>query len=200
MTPDDLDTRLRRALHEVSSAWQPNAGSAIALVDSVNRRRVRRHRSALTVGCAMAAAIAVVGTGVFSTSAKTDNRVASGAGLRGQMPSAGSSSTTSAGHSPVANLPSGTNTASECASVTVDSGVSRCAGVSANGASIQGIATSNSAAGASSATPSPASIPIKVGQHVTMSLPATTAGFWGLRSSFPPRGFRQHFARSYLSA
>jgi hypothetical protein len=181
MTLDDLDSRLRRAMDEVSSAWQPKGCSAHELVGDVSRRRVKRHRSVATIGCAVAAAIAVVvGTGVFSTTARTDNRVASGAGLRGPTPSVGSGSTASSGLSPSAGAPSGTNTASECASVTVESGVSRCAGVFfASAAVIQGFSTSNSAAGTSSTTPSPASVTVKVGQRVTVSLPATTTGHWG---------------------
>ena len=180
MTPDDLDSRLRRALNEVSSAWQPNGCSAKELVGDVSRRRVKRHRSVATIGCAVAAAIAVVvGTGVFSTTARTDNRVASGAGVRGPTPSVGSGSTASSGLS-TSGAPSGTSTASECASVTVESGVSRCAGVFfATAAVIQGFSTSNSAAGTSSTTPSLASVTVKVGQRVTVSLPATTTGHWG---------------------
>jgi hypothetical protein len=181
MTPDDLDSRLRRTMDEVSSAWQPKACPAKELVGDVSRRRVKRHRSVATIGCAVAAAIAVVaGTGVFSTTARTDNRVASGAGVRGPAPSVGSGSTASSGLASSAGAPSGTSTASECASVTVGSGVSRCAGVFfASAAGIQGFATSNSAAGTSSTTPSPASVTVKVGQRVTVSLPATTTGSWG---------------------
>ena len=180
MTPDDLDSRLRRALDEISSAWQPKGCSAHELVGDVSRRRVKRHRSVATIGCAVAAAIAVVvGTGVFSTTARTDNRVASGAGVRGPTPSVGSGSTASSGLS-TSGAPSGTSTASECASVTVESGVSRCAGVFfATAAVIQGFSTSNSAAGTSSTTPSLASVTVKVGQRVTVSLPATTTGYWG---------------------
>ena len=181
MTPDDLDSRLRRAMDEVSSAWQPKGSSASELVGEVSRRRVKRHRSVATIGCAVAAVIAVVvGTGVFSTTARTDNRVASGPGLRGPTPSVGSGSTASPGLSTSAGAPSGTSTASECASVTVESEASRCAGVFfATAAAIQGFSTSNSAAGTSSTTPSPASVTVKVGERVTVSLPATTTGSWG---------------------
>ncbi len=180
MTPDDLDSRLRRAMDDVSSAWQSKASSANELMGDVRRRRVKRHRSVATIGCAVAAVIAVVlGTGVFSTTARTDHQVASGAGVRGPTPSVASGSTTSSGLSTSAGAPSGTDTASECASVTVESEASRCAGVFfATAAAIQGNVTANSAAGTSSSTPSPASVTVKVGQRVTVSLPATTAGNW----------------------
>jgi hypothetical protein len=180
MTTDDLDSRLRRAMDEVSSAWQPKGSSANELMGDVSRRRVKRHRTVATIGCAVAAIIAVVvGTGVLSTTARTDNRVASGSGPRVPTPTVGGSTATS-GPSSSVGTPSGAGTESECVSVSVESGVSRCAGAFfATAAVIQGFASANSAAGASGVTSSPASVTVKVGQRVTLSLPATKAGSWG---------------------
>lgn len=182
MTPDDLDSRLRRALDEVSSAWQPSGRSATEFLGNVSRRRTRRHRSVVTTGCAVAAAVAVaVGVGVYSTTSRTDNREASGASLHRPTPSTGSGSSAAPGLSQRAGLPTRASTALECASVKVESGVSRCAGVlfATPSATQGGFATSNAAAGTSSTTATPPSVTIEVGQHVTVSLPATAAGSWG---------------------
>ena len=178
MTPDHLDSRLRRTLHEVSSAWQPSGRSATEFLGDVSRRRMRRHRSVVTIGCAFAAAVAVaVGAGVYSTTSRTDNREASGASLHRPTPSTGSGNAAVPGLSQRVGPPiRGKDT---CASVKVESGVSRCAGVFfATPPATQGFATSNGAAGTSSTTATPASVTVKVGQHVAVSLPATAAGSW----------------------
>ena len=181
MTPDDLDSRLRRALDEVSSAWRPNGQSPTEFLDDVGRRRMRRHRSVVRIGCAVSAAVIIaIGAGVYSTTSRTDNRVASGASLHRPTPSTGSGSTTAPGLSQRVGAPSRGNDSFECASVKVESGVSRCAGVffATPSATPGGFATASAAAGTSSTTATPPSVTVKVGQHVAVSLPATAAGSW----------------------
>jgi hypothetical protein len=167
-------------MDEVSSAWQPKGYPANELMGDVSRRRVKRHRTVATIGCAVAAIIAVVvGSGVISTAARTDNRVASGASLRAPTPSVGGSTATSR-HSSGAGTPPGAGTESECVSVGVGPGAQRCAGeFFATAADIRGSAIANSAAGASSVTSSLAPVTVKVGQRLTLSLPPTNAGSWG---------------------
>lgn len=183
MTPDDLDSRLRRALDEVSSAWQPSERSTTEFLGDVGRRRMRRHRSLVTTVAAVAAAVAVaVGAGVYSTTSRTDNRQVSGASLHSPTPPTGSRSAASPGG----------NGTSECASVKVESGVSRCAGVFfATPPATQGFATSNSAAGTSSTTATPTSVTVKVGQHVAVSLPATATGSWRALVLVAPSGLSE---------
>jgi hypothetical protein len=180
MTPDDLDLRLRRAFDEVSSAWQPKEGSATELVSAVSRRRARQHRSVMAIGCAVVATLAlVVGVGVYSTTSKPGNREAS-IGLHGPTAPTGSGSPASSGLSPRVVPPQPqANRTLECALVTVESGVSRCGGVyvSTPPAS-SGFSAQNSTADTASATSTPASVTVEVGQHVTVRLPAASSGAW----------------------
>ncbi len=181
MTPDDLDSRLRRALDEVSSVWQPSGRSATEFLGDVSRRRMRRRRSLVTTGCAVAAAVAVaLGVGVYSTTSRTNNREASGASVHRPTPSTGSGSAAVPGPSQRAGLPTRRNETSECASVKVESGVPRCAGVffGTPSAAQGGFGTANAAAGTSSTTATPPSVTVKVGQHVAVSLPAAAMGSW----------------------
>lgn len=180
MTPDDLDLRLRRALDEVSSAWQPTTSSVPELVNAAGRRRARRHRSAMTIGCAVVVGIAlVVGAGVYSTTSRTDNRVASSGSLQKSTPPTASGSTASPGLSKRVAPPHQANHTLECASVTVASGSPQCAGVyvSASPAS-SALFAHNSVAGTADATSTPASLTVPVGQHVTVRLPATALASW----------------------
>jgi hypothetical protein len=180
MTSNDLEPRLRRAFDEVSSEWQPNGGSASDFVRAVSRRRARKQRTVVTVGCAVAVVLAlVVGGSVYSAS-RTDSREASGTGLHGSTPS------TPPGPAAVPGLPESTaspqlraNPPLRCVKVRVESGVPQCAGAyltvsSASSGSAQNIA------GATVASPTSATPPVtvEVGHHVTIVLPATASGSW----------------------
>ncbi len=179
MMPDDLDSRVRRAFAETTSAWQPNGPSAADVVGDVRRRQMKRRRTVITTGCSVGVLVALaVGTGVYSTQSRTDNRQASGTGLHRPSTSTRSASAASPGPSNLAPQQQATS-ALGCASVTVDSGVSRCAGVIvASPSASSAFSTANGAAGATSATSAPASVTVKVGQHVAVSLPPTPAGSW----------------------
>ena len=179
MTPDDLEGRLRRAFDEVSAGWQPNGGSAAELVSAVRRHRATRHRRVVTIGCAVAAVLAlVVGAGAYSAS-KTDTRVASSAGPHGPTPSTGSAAAARPRlPNAVAEPPQRTNGTWGCTSVTAGSGVSRCAGVYLPTSTSSGFSAENAPAATASSTSTSASVAVRVGQRVTVDLPTTTSGTW----------------------
>jgi hypothetical protein len=179
MNSDDLEPRLRRAFDEVSSQWQPNGGSGTDFVRAVSRRRAKKLRSVVTVGCAVAVVLVlVVGAGIYSTS-RTDKRETASAGLHGPTRSTVSGSAVAPG------LPEGTalpqlqaNPPLKCAKVTVESGASQCAGAYLTTSAIGSGSAQATATGAASPTSTPASVTVEVGRHVTVVLPATTSGSW----------------------
>ena len=189
MTPDDLDSRLRQAFTETSSALQPSVRPAADIMDALRRRRERRHRSLVTVGCVVVAALAV-GAGSYSYASRTDNREASG--VRAHSPI--TTTRTAAAAAPgVARrgTPSqqAQSTLACAASVTVGSGPSRCVGVfSASASNGSEFSASNSAGGTAdvpSAPAAPVSVTATVGQHVTVSLPVAPVGSWGAPIATP---------------
>jgi hypothetical protein len=179
MISDDLEPRLRRAFEEASSAWQPNGGSATDFVRAVSRRRARRRRSVVTIGCGVAALLAVVaGAGIYSTS-RTDNREVSSGSLKGATRTTVSGAAVGAGLGKSALAPQpGANPALKCAKVRVESGEPHCAGVFLPTSSISSGSAQSVASAAAPPTSMAATVTVGVGQQVTVVLPATTSGSW----------------------
>jgi hypothetical protein len=188
MRTDDLDWRLRQALAETGSAWQPSGRSAADMVDRVRRRSVRRKRNIAMGACALAVVL-VVGVGVHSTTSRTSNREASSAGAPSSIasteprpPAAAGIAVPPAPVHPRNRLDQPQGTVACAASVTVGSGPSRCAGlVTASPSSGSGFSTSNSAAGTPEETNAqsiPVSITAPLGRHVSVDMPLAPLGAW----------------------
>lgn len=188
MRTDDLDSRLRQALAENASAWQPSGRSAADMVDRVRLRSVRRKRNiAMGVGALVVAL--VVGVGVHSATSRTGNREASSTGAPSSISSTEPRPPAAAGLAvpPAPDQPQNTfdqpqSTVACAASVTVGAGPSRCAGVVAASPSTgSGFSTSNSAAGAPeerTAQSIPVSITAPVGRHISVNMPLAPLGAW----------------------
>lgn len=181
MRTDDLDSRLRQALAENASAWQPSGRSAADMVDRVRLRSVRRKRNiAMGVGALVVAL--VVGVGVHSATSRTGNREASSTGAPSSISSTEPRPPAAAGIA-VPPAPDQPQSTVACAAlVTVGAGPSRCAGVVAASPSTgSGFSTSNSAAGVPeerTAQSIPVSITAPVGRHISVNMPLAPLGAW----------------------
>ncbi|MGO9028428.1 MAG: hypothetical protein ACLQOZ_07350 [Acidimicrobiales bacterium] len=187
MMPDDLDSRLRQAFSQTSSAWQPAAPAVTDLVDGVHRRRARRRRVLTAAGCAVAAL--VVAAGAYSTTSRPAGRQ-----VTAQAPSPTTTGKVSAGANRAASAEpvpgsaaSGSLATPSCAvDVTVGSGPSRCAGVLSTTSSASATASSNGASAEFGAADAPeTTVSAEVGQHVSVVPAPTPAGSWSTPVEVP---------------
>lgn len=202
MTAGDLESRLHRALVQTSLAWQPSEPSAHEIVGQVRRRRARRVRTWIATGCVVTGLTVVAG--VYSYVSKTTgNRPTTSATAKSPAtPTPGTAP--GPGHSNRV-VPSPQAPATQaCISVTVGSGQSQCVGFFVSPTlGVQEFSPSNAGPAGNTAA-LPVSLSMKVGQRVTVSVPATTAGAWSAPVAVPasalPATLRQELPGSEPSS
>ncbi len=203
MMAGDLDSRLHRAVVRTSLAWQPSEPSVHDIVDQIHRRRVRRVRTWITTGCVVTGLL-VVASAYTYVSRTTGNRATTSAAAKSPAISTAPGSGPTPGHSNRAvPSPQAPGTLA-CISVTVGSDQTPCAGLFvAPALGVQGFSPSN-AGTAGNATATAISVSVKVGQRVTVSVPATTAGVWSApvadSASALPAPLRQELPGSKVSS
>jgi hypothetical protein len=182
MMPDDLDTRLRRALIETSSTLPPTRPSATDIVGRIRRRRARRNMAATS--CA-AVVVLAVGIGAYSHTSTSHPEAAAPGVANHSAASKGAQKDLACG-----------------VSVTVGAGPSRCAGVFSTAAGQAPVPTSGAASAAQGTNAAASSsVTVGVGGRITVSLPA---GQWGAPTPVPlsalPANVRRDFAGDHPAA